>query len=114
MKKNILVLVFTAIFLFFFIPQVFSIEEDESSWIDFFGLFPSEEPIKTDTDAETDKEIDTKADSKLDSIIGMPVVKEELMPDRFESEILNKSAVEVPRQNLIVKEKKLKVMPERC
>ena len=49
MKKTTLFLVFYVGFLFLCIPQLFAVEKDESSWIDFFSLLPSEEPAKIDT-----------------------------------------------------------------
>ena len=100
MKKTALSLVFAGGLLLVCIPQLFAVEKDESSWLDFFSLFPHEEPSK----------IDAARDYDTDSITEKPVVKGESLvkpeppPD---PEVLHKDIIEVPPQSSVAKEESL-------
>ena len=99
MGKTTLSLVFTVGFLFLCSQQLFAVEEDESSWIDFFSLFPSEEPSK----------IDAARDYDTDSITEKPVVKGESLvkPEPPDPEVFHKDIIEVPPQSSVAKEESL-------
>ena len=78
MKKNILVLAFTVSFIFLCTPQLFAEEDNNTFWVDFFGLPSSDDSAKDAV--EKDPLLDMKTDSEIEN----PAVDEEsLMQSEF-------------------------------
>ena len=90
MKKNILVLAFTVSCIFLCTPQLLAEEDNNTFWVDFFGLPSSDDSVK-DT-VENDPLMDMKTDSEIEN----PAVDEEsLMQSGFsDPEVLKKKIVE--------------------
>ena len=99
MNKITLTLVFSVGFLFLCLPQLLAVENDESSWIDFFSLLPSEEPVK----------IDTATNHDTDSIIEKSVIKEDSLvkTEPPAPKLLLKDIVQAPPKKSVVQENNL-------
>lgn len=89
MRKTTLYLVFILWVLLFCIPPLFAVEEDESSWTDFFSFFPSEEPNKANPEKSAVK----------GGILGKP--------ESLNSEDFSQDIIEVRPQNTFIKENNL-------
>ena len=92
MKKNILVLAFTVSFIFLCTPQLFAEEDNNTFWVDFFGLPSSDDSAKDAV--KNDPLLDMKTDSEIEN----PAVDEEslIQPEFSDPEVLKKNIVEAP------------------